>query len=168
MTLSGIGTDIVMKFRKSLALAAVAVLALGACQSGGTKQTVGGLGGAVLGGLAGAQFGSGSGRLVATGAGVLLGALMGSEIGASLDKADQMYLERTTQNTLETAPANQPLPWRNPDSGNHGTVIAQPAYQAPSGEYCREYTQTINVGGREERAFGRACRQPDGSWRVVS
>jgi surface antigen len=157
-----------MKFRKSLAVVAVAALALGACQSGGGKQTAGGLGGAVLGGLAGAQFGSGSGRLVATGAGVLLGALLGSEIGSSLDKADRLYLEDTTQNTLETAPSGRPITWKNPDSGNYGTVTARPSYQASSGEYCREYSQTIYVGGKQEDAFGKACRQPDGSWKVVN
>lgn len=30
---------------------------------------------------------------------------------------------------------------------------------------CREYTQTVMIGGKEEKAFGRVCPQPDGSWR---
>lgn len=31
---------------------------------------------------------------------------------------------------------------------------------------CREYTQTVTIGGKEEKAYGRVCPQPDGSWRV--
>lgn len=32
---------------------------------------------------------------------------------------------------------------------------------------CREFTQTVRVGGEEHQAVGRVCPQPDGSWRVV-
>lgn len=35
-------------------------------------------------------------------------------------------------------------------------------------ELCREYTKTINVGGRTQQGYGTACLQPDGSWEVVS
>ena len=34
-------------------------------------------------------------------------------------------------------------------------------------EYCREYTKTVNIGGRSERAYGTACYKPDGSWEIV-
>jgi surface antigen len=45
-----------------------------------------------------------------------------------------------------------------------------PSSQPPEcqGAYCREFQQTVSIGGREERAYGTACRQPDGSWKVVS
>ena len=33
---------------------------------------------------------------------------------------------------------------------------------------CREFQQTITVGGRTETAYGTACRQPDGDWKIVS
>ena len=58
--------------------------------------------------------------------------------------------------------------WRNPDSGNEGTVTPTKTYKSESGQYCREYQQTITVGGKTEQGYGRACRQPDGSWRIVS
>jgi hypothetical protein len=32
---------------------------------------------------------------------------------------------------------------------------------------CREFTQTIRIAGEEHQAFGRACLQQDGSWRIV-
>lgn len=34
-------------------------------------------------------------------------------------------------------------------------------------EYCREFTQIIEVGGRKEEGYGTACQQPDGSWKIV-
>lgn len=38
-------------------------------------------------------------------------------------------------------------------------------YQEP---YCREFTKVVNVGGQAQSAYGQACRQPDGSWQIVS
>lgn len=34
--------------------------------------------------------------------------------------------------------------------------------------YCREYTQSVVIGGMHQIAYGTACRQPDGSWRAVN
>tara|TARA_R110000824_G_scaffold366730_3_gene555822 strand:+ start:87505 stop:88008 length:504 start_codon:yes stop_codon:yes gene_type:complete len=156
-----------MKLLNGLMIGAMAV-SLAACQQGaGPKQNIGTLGGAIAGGLAGQSVGSGSGRLWATGAGVLLGSLLGSSIGQSLDRADQAYLTRSTQTALESGRAGQPVEWRNPDSGNYGTVVPQQAYQRDN-TYCREYSQNIVVGGKSERAYGTACRQPDRSWQIVN
>jgi len=154
---------------KKLAVAAMLTASLAACdQNAGTKQNFGTLLGAVGGGLAGSQIGSGSGTLVAVGVGTLLGALVGGEVGKSLDNADRAVMQQTTTRTLETVPSGQTSSWRNPDSGNYGTVTPQPAYQTSSGQQCREFTQTVTVGGRTQEAYGTACRQPDGTWKIVS
>lgn len=131
------------------------------------KTNVGTIAGAALGGLAGHNIGSGSGQVVATIAGTLIGAGLGREIGASLDRADIAYHDRTAQRALETAQPGQSLPWRNPESGHHGSITPSNYYQTASGDYCREYSQSITVGGRTERGYGTACRQPDGSWQIV-
>lgn len=152
----------------TVAIALAAALALAGCANGpGPKQSVGTVGGAVLGGLAGSQIGGGSGRLWATGAGAVLGALVGSEIGKSLDRADQMYMTQTTQATLEHSRTGATSSWENPDNGHYGTVTPIDTYQRRDGRYCREFQQTVTIGGRYERAYGTACRQPDGSWEVV-
>lgn len=39
---------------------------------------------------------------------------------------------------------------------------------AGGGEYCREYTQTVTIGGKTQKGYGTACLQPDGSWRMVT
>ena len=98
---------------------------------------------------------------------VLLGALLGSEVGRSLDKADQAYAAQSYQNTLEATPTGETTTWVNPDSGNGGSYTPTKTYQVDSGQYCREFQQTITVGGQTEDAYGTACREPDGSWRIV-
>lgn len=153
---------------KLAALTVVAGLGLSACQNAGTKETIGGATGAVLGGVAGAQFGKGKGQLIATGAGAVLGALLGSSVGRSLDEVDRMKMQRTTQRTLEAEPDNTTSTWVNPNTDNSGTVTPVKTYQRDDGRYCREYQQTITVGGKTEQAYGTACRQPDGSWKIVS
>lgn len=132
-----------------------------------SKQGVGTLAGAAAGAIAGSNVGKGKGNIAAIAIGTLLGAALGNEIGASLDRADLNYYNQTSQRALETADNGQSLPWKNPQSGNHGTVTPVNYYQNDNGQYCREYSQTISVGGRTESGYGRACRQPDGSWKIV-
>ncbi|MEQ9489876.1 MAG: RT0821/Lpp0805 family surface protein [Alphaproteobacteria bacterium] len=153
---------------RNIAAVVVVLFMASACAQQGTKQTVGGLGGAVLGGLLGSQVGGGSGRLWATGAGVLLGAIVGSEIGRGLDEVDKQQMAQTTEASLEHTKTGATSTWSNPDTGNSGTVTPTSTYQASSGEYCREYRQTVDVGGEEQEAYGTACRQPDGSWKIVN
>ncbi|HEV7367898.1 RT0821/Lpp0805 family surface protein [Arenibaculum sp.] len=153
---------------RKLIIAGTAALGLAACQTGdlGTKQTVGALGGAAAGGLLGSQFGSGTGALIMTGAGTLLGAFVGSELGRSLDRADQAAAGRAAMQAY-SAPVGQTISWSNPDSGNSGTVTPVREGRTQTGAYCREFQQTILVGGRSERAVGQACQQADGSWQIV-
>ena len=150
-----------------LTVAAVAVAALASC-SGGEKQQLGTVLGAGVGALAGAHIGKGKGKLVAVAVGTLAGAALGGEIGKSLDKADRAALQRSTQTALEKNRVGSASTWRNPDSGNSGTVKPTRTYQTAQGDVCREYQQTITVGGKTETAVGRACRQADGTWRIVN
>ena len=138
----------------------------GSNAGGPNKQDVGTLLGAVGGAFAGAQFGKGKGQLASVAAGTLLGAALGNSVGASLDKADMMYYNQTSQSALEKAKANETVTWKNPDSGNSGTITPTRTFQTATGSYCREYTQTVMVGGQKNEAFGTACRQPDGAWQI--
>lgn len=151
---------------KTVTAAVVIVLFTAACQNAGPKESVGTLGGAALGGLLGSQFGKGSGKLAATGAGVFLGALIGNQIGRGLDDVDRMKMDQANHRA-QSAPIGESIAWNNPNSGNTGTVTPVRDGTSSSGEYCREFQQTITVGGSTEQAYGTACRQPDGSWRIV-
>lgn len=162
-----------MKHSKIVLVTMIASL-LCACQQGGgfdnsvfTKQNMGSVAGAVGGGVVGSNIGGGSGKIAGTIAGTLLGAMIGSSIGKSLDNADVAAYERTSQRAMETAQPGQTLPWRNPQSGNYGSVTPTNYYKNNEGDYCREYTQTIVVGGQKQQGYGRACRQSDGTWKIA-
>jgi len=132
------------------------------------KQTIGTLGGGALGAWAGSGIGSGRGRIVATAVGAVAGALLGGAIGQQLDQADRERAERTSQYALEKSPTGRTAQWRNPDTGHYGTFTPTRTFQNPQGAYCREFQQTIVVGGQRQQGFGTACRQPDGTWQIVS
>ncbi len=152
---------------KKLVPTVLTVALLAGCTTGGTKETVGTLGGAVAGGLIGSQIGGGSGKLVATGVGTLLGAFVGREIGASLDKADAEFASGAARRAY-AGPVGDRIVWNNPQSGNSGSVTTTRDGYSNAGTYCREYQQTVTVGGRTEVAYGTACKQPDGAWKIVA
>lgn len=84
-----------------------------------------------------------------------------------MDAADRREASRAAQTALESKPSGTTTSWCNPDSGNSGSVTPTRTYQAQSGNYCREYEQTVTIGGKTQTAYGTACRQPDGNWQVV-
>jgi surface antigen len=135
------------------------------CETAGTKTAIGGLGGAAAGGLLGAALGGGSTGIAA---GTILGGLIGGAVGNRMDAADRERANTAASQALESMPSGQSVAWRNPDSGNAGAVTPVRTYQTSSGQYCREYTQTITVGGERHQSYGTACRQADGTWRIVS
>ena len=152
---------------KALAPLAAAALILAACSDAGQKQTAGTVIGGVAGAVLGSQIGSGTGQLVATAVGTLAGAMIGSEIGKSLDRDDQRAMAQAEQRA-HTAPVGEKIVWNNPDSGNYGSVTPiRDGRDAQSNAYCREYQTTVVVDGREQSAYGTACQQPDGSWKIV-
>ena len=55
----------------------------------------------------------------------------------------------------------------NERSMNSGTTVAGKAYRGEDGIHCREYDTTYNIGGSINTETGIACRQPDGSWKII-
>lgn len=123
--------------------------------------------GKVLGGIAGAAVGSdmgkGKGRLVAVIGGTVAGLLIGGDVGRRMDAADQNCVGQA----LEQGTTGQPITWSNPKTGGVFRVTPGADETDRQGRYCREYTAAATVGGGAEQAFGRACRQPDGTWQLV-
>ena len=133
----------------------------------GPKEQVGALTGAVVGGVVGNELGKGSkNQGLATVLGVFAGTLIGSSAGESLDRMDRLYQQQANQAALEKARTNQTIEWNNPDSGNYGSITPTRTYSGAS-TVCREYTETVYIGGQPQQAYGTACRQADGSWKVV-
>ena len=159
-----------MQFRKSIATAliAVALVATG-CQSQGwgQKQGAGTAIGAVGGGVIGNQFGKGTGNVIATAAGAVIGAWLGNEVGASLDNADRAALGNA-QVSAYSAPIGNQIAWNNPNSGNSGVVVPVRDGYDQRGAYCREFQQKVTVGGKTQEAYGTACQQPNGDWKIIN
>ena len=159
-----------MKMQSRIVIALLISTLVAGCASGSysERQAVGGITGAALGGLLGAQFGGkrGNDRLITTGVGVFIGSLIGSEIGRSMDEVDRMKTNEAI-NRAQTAPLGEKITWNNPQKNHSGSVTPVRDGHSESGSYCREFHQTVSIGGRNEQAYGVACRQPDGSWRIV-
>lgn len=132
-----------------------------------TKKGTGTAVGAGLGALLGSQFGKGAGQLVAVGVGAVAGGLIGGSIGNQMDEHDKLMAERTAQKALENSPSGKSVAWKNPDSRHSGSVTPTKTFQNRQGGYCREYTQEVTIGGETQKAYGTACRKPDGQWVIV-
>lgn len=146
----------------------VLCLALTACAEGREGETIGTVAGGALGALLGSQIGGGKGQLAAVAIGAIAGAWGGSELGKKMDEEDKVYAQRTAQDAMEYNKAGQTSSWRNPDSGNSGTVKPTQTYENAAGKDCREFETSIFVDGEQEKGIGTACRQPDGSWQIES
>jgi surface antigen len=53
-------------------------------------------------------------------------------------------------------------------TGGPGDIWIAATFTDPGGHSCRQYVQTITIGGRAHEAFGIVCKQPAGEWRVVA
>lgn len=65
-----------------------------------------------------------------------------------------------------TAPIGETITWRDGSASGRVTAIREGTSSA--GRYCREFQHEITIGGRKEQSYGTACRQPDGSWEIIS
>ena len=155
--------------KKAVIAALIAsTLSLSGCASdAGPNQTGGALLGAGLGALLGSQFGRGNDRLAMTAIGTLAGAAIGSNIGKRLDDVDRQRMREAEVRAYD-APIGEKIIWNNANSGHSGTVIPVKEGRRTDGAYCREFQSDIVVGGQHEKGYGTACRQQDGSWKIVS
>ncbi|MEQ1863097.1 MAG: glycine zipper 2TM domain-containing protein [Micropepsaceae bacterium] len=130
--------------------------------------------GAIVGGVIGNQFGRGSGRTAATIGGVILGGIAGNAIAKDAckdDRQDAYYYNDTYYDAFNDPDDGEEYAWSNPHTNNYGTVTPgvyyEDGYQDYSGP-CREFEQRVYIDGRPETATGVACKQPDGTWRIVN
>jgi len=154
---------------KKISYTFLIIILLSSCVSGRNgafKEDIGAIAGAVGGAWIGSNIGRGNGNIVAIATGTMLGAVLGQSVGASLDGGDIARYHHTSQVALETGANRTSLVWNNPNSGNSGDVTPLNVYKSGKGDYCREYTQTVVVGGEKEEGYGIACRDADGKWRI--
>ena len=131
-----------------------------------TKMETGAVVGALTGGALAYGLGQDSSKKeLWTVLGIGLGAMIGQNIGKQLDERDRYLMAQTFEHTMEKAPTNSTGQWQNPYTGHGGTITPTNTI-VTNGTPCREFTQTVSIGGQMQEAYGTACRQADGSWKI--
>ena len=149
--------------KKLMMIGLVTLPLLGGCA---TKMQTGTAIGALTGGALAYGLGQdSSNKEVWTVLGIGLGAMIGQNIGQQLDERDRYLMAQTFEHTMEKAPTNASGQWQNPDTGHGGTITPTNTI-VTNGTPCREFTQTVSIGGQMQEAYGTACRQADGSWKI--
>ena len=147
---------------KSFTVSTLCALLVSACAGYQSQQEQAGMViGGVLGGVLGSQIGHRDGRTAAIILGSIAGAAVGGSVGHSMADVDKLK----TAQTLEGVRTGVPSSWRNPDSGNEYVVVPTRTFDSNGGP-CRDYTIDAVVAGKQDKIFGTACRQPDGSWQI--
>ncbi len=137
----------------------LSLLVLSGCASQQQKGTI--IGG-VTGALIGSLIGDGSGQNIAIAAGAIAGSLVGSSIGQRFDEQDQGRIAYSLERKQRSS-------WTNLTTGHRHTVVPSPTLApSSSNQQCREFTVDTEIGNRAETAYGTACRQDDGSWKIIA
>jgi surface antigen len=127
--------------------------------------------GGVAGGVIGNQFGRGGGNAAATVGGVILGAIIGNAIARDAcrdERADAYYYDRTYYDAFDRPEYGRRYEWRNPHNGHYGYVTPTHRYRGRYGDDCEEFRHVVYADRyRSEEEVDVACRQRDGSWRIV-
>jgi surface antigen len=118
----------------------------------GTGTAVGGAAGGVLGYAVGGTTG------------LLIGAAAGGLFGYGAGKAMEEEDRRRAAIALEQ---NRAASWRNPETGYEYRVEPTDTRYL-EGRECRDFRVLADVEGSPEQLSGTACRQPDGSWQMLS
>ena len=161
---------LVRKLTTGLVVAALGT-ALSGCGGMGENETAGSIIGGVAGAVVGNQFGSGDGKTAATAVGAVIGAMVGGNIGRSLDETSRLRAGASAERALETADVGEAITWENPDNAGgpaYGSTTVTRQGATSDGRTCREFQQTVIIGGREEQSYGTACRDGNGDWKIVT
>lgn len=85
-----------------------------------------------------------------------------------LTGADAETLYGSFQYALENSPNQQATQWLNAATGLTGSTIPLKTYRNSGGQFCRDYFTSVQISGKNQQAFGSACRVPDGHWKIIS
>ena len=161
---------LVRKLTTGLLVAALGT-ALSGCGGMGQNETAGSIIGGVTGAVVGNQFGSGDGKTAATALGAVIGAMVGGNVGRSLDATSRQRAGAAAEHALDTADVGESITWENPDNAGgpaYGSATVTRQGATSDGRTCREFQQTVIIGGREEQSYGTACRDDNGDWKIVT
>jgi len=81
-----------------------------------------------------------------------------------LSEEDVRLADDTLQKALEVAVSGVTFTWENTANGHAGTVTPKSSFQTGSGQFCRDYVETITIGSRTELYKNSACKSENGQW----
>jgi surface antigen len=152
------------KYQKFLAIGLASISLIGCANM--TREESGNMIGALLGGALAYELGKdSSNKEIWVATGLIGGALAGGHYAVLTQKGQLMH-QSAIHSNLETAQDNSTTSWNNPNNNEHGSVTVRNT-NVNNGTPCREFTQTIYVGGKAVQGYGTACRQADGSWKII-
>jgi surface antigen len=126
------------------------------------RKAIGAVMGGAIGGVIGAQVGDGAGRRIAILAGAAAGTLIGSHVGRKMDEADRACVGEA----LEKAPDNGTVQWASSDGST--TYRVKPITRQPDTDLsCRLFELEATTAAGSSTSKANACRESDGSWRLV-
>lgn len=97
-----------------------------------------------------------------------LSACAGTPALSALSADDRDRLAAVLQTALEKNRTGQAANWESPTTGRRGTVVPLRTYKGPAGRDCRDFQETATAQGETDIAYGAACRDRTGAWRIVS
>ncbi len=85
--------------------------------------------------------------------------------GAAGYFASTAFVKKHNQ-ALESNKVGQTTYWNDPDGKAHSVTPTRTYYQ--DNTPCRDFRQTVEIDGQTEIMEGKACRQSDGTWKLVN
>jgi surface antigen len=92
-----------------------------------------------------------------------LSACAGTSWRDALTPDDRSAMTRAMQTALESNRTGEGTNWANPAGGALGTVTPTRTWRSGESD-CRDYQQTVTVGGTTRLGYGSACRAANGVW----
>lgn len=134
------------------------------------KEKIGTIGGATSGALIGSYLmGSGTnGRIFGALMGGIIGGIAGNKAGAYLDEKAQQKMEQTGYYALNNGTIGNQYSWQSSNQVSGSFTPTHNYWHPNNGLYCREFSQIVSIGGQTQKAYGNACRMPDGSWKIMN
>ena len=91
-----------------------------------------------------------------------------AEIRRNMTVDDQHIAAMAMQIAMERRQDNEASTWTNGISGNHGAVVPRRTYRSRSGDFCRNFEETMTVAGVTATFERTACRGGDGNWTALT
>lgn len=152
-------------FVAAIVIPATLLSGLAACDNHEIGTIAGAAGGAAAGRAIG---GDGTGGYVGLILGAIAGGYLGGKVADWLTSRDHAQMAQTTNKALETGKSGATYNWANSESGNKGSVTPQQSYKTQDGTTCRDFSSSVtSAQGQQASGSGVACKQADGTWRIV-